>query len=146
MEKQKIMVTLIKFFILFLFSQLLNAQIVSGQDIVIKIDHIDNNKGNIYVAVYDSKDSFLDKRFKGTISEINQNSSEVTFKDVPEGVYAISLVHDENGNGKMDSNFLGIPSEDYGCSNNARSFMGPPKWEDAKFEVKARAITQTITL
>ncbi|MGK0324240.1 MAG: hypothetical protein ACJAR4_002290, partial [Psychroserpens sp.] len=59
MEKQKIMVTLIKFFILFLFSQLLNAQIVSGQDIVIKIDHIDNNKGNIYVAVYDSKDSFL---------------------------------------------------------------------------------------
>ena len=143
--------TLVKLFILLLFNQLLNAQllnveIVYGQDITVRVTNINSNKGKVLVAIYDSEDSFLNKRFKGTISKINQNSCEVTFKNVPTGAYAISLFHDENGNGKMDSNFLGIPSEDYGCSNNARSFMGPPKWEDAKFEVKARAITQTITL
>lgn len=138
--------TLVKFFILLLFSQLLNAQIVSGQDITIKVTNIDSNKGKVLVAIYDSEDSFLNERFKGTISKINQNSCEVTFKNVAQGVYAISLFHDENSNGKMDSNFLGIPKEDYGCSNNAVGFIGPPKWEDAKFEVKDKSITQTITL
>jgi uncharacterized protein (DUF2141 family) len=42
-------------------------------------------------------------------------------------------VHDENDNKKMDTNFIGIPKEDFGCSNNATGFMGPPKYEDAKF-------------
>jgi uncharacterized protein (DUF2141 family) len=138
--------TLVKFFILFLFSQFLHAQIASGQDITVKINNLDNNKGKVLVAIYDSKDSFLNKRFKGTMSKINDNSCEVTFKNIPKGVYAISLFHDENDNNKMDSNFLGIPNEDYGCSNNASGFMGPPKWEDAKFEVKDKSITQTITL
>ena len=132
--------------ILLLFSQLLNAQIVSGQDITVKVNNLDNNKGKVLVAIYDSKDSFLNKRYKGTMSKINDNTCEVTFKNIPEGVYAISLFHDENDNNKMDSNFLGIPKEDYGCSNNATGFMGPPKWEDAKFELKDKSITQTITL
>ena len=140
------MSTVVNFLILLLFSQLLNAQIVSGQDITVKVNNLDNNKGKVLVAIYDSKDSFLNKRFKGTMSKINDNTCEVTFKNIPEGVYAISLFHDENDNNKMDSNFLGIPKEDYGCSNNATGFMGPPKWEDAKFELKDKSITQTITL
>ena len=60
----------------------------------------------------------------------------MTFEDIPEGTYAVSIFHDENDNGKMDTNFLGIPSEDYGCSNDASGFLGPPKWEDAKFQLK----------
>nr|WP_321246584.1 DUF2141 domain-containing protein [uncultured Psychroserpens sp.] len=140
------MSTVVNFLILLLFSQLLNAQIVSGQDITVKVNNLDNNKGKVLVAIYDSKDSFLNKRYKGTMSKINDNTCEVTFKNIPEGVYAISLFHDENDNNKMDSNFLGIPKEDYGCSNNATGFMGPPKWEDAKFELKDKSITQTITL
>jgi uncharacterized protein (DUF2141 family) len=56
------------------------------------------------------------------------------------------MFHDENDNNKMDNNFLGIPIEDYGCSNNAKGFMGPPKWIDAKFEVSDKSIIQTITL
>ena len=140
------MSTVVNFLILLLFSQLLNAQIASGQDITVKINNLDNSKGKVLVAIYDSKDSFLNKRFKGTMSKINDNTCEVTFKNIPEGVYAISLFHDENDNNKMDSNFLGIPKEDYGCSNNATGFMGPPKWEDAKFELKDKSIIQTITL
>jgi len=140
------MATLVKFFIVFLFSQLLNAQIVSGQNITVKVNNLDSNKGKVFVAIYDSEDSFLGHQFKGTISDINENSCEVVFENIPQGIYAISLFHDENDNGKMDNNFLGIPKEDYGCSNNSTGFMGPPKWEDAKFEVKDKSITQTITL
>jgi uncharacterized protein (DUF2141 family) len=138
--------TLVKFFILFLFSQLLNAQILSGQDITVKVNNLDSNKGKVFVSIYNSEASFLGKGFKGTISTIENNSCEVTFKNIPKGICAISFFHDENENDKMDSNFLGIPKEDYGCSNNARGFIGPPKWEDAKFEVKDKSITQTITL
>jgi uncharacterized protein (DUF2141 family) len=46
----------------------------------------------------------------------------------------------------MDTNFLGIPKEDYGCSNNARGFMGPPKWKDAKFQINNKSIIQHIKL
>ena len=137
---------LVKIFILVLFSQFLNAQADNGQDIIVKINNLDSNKGKVFVALYDSETSFLEKGFKAVKTEISQNKCEVTFKNVPAGIYAISLFHDENENNKMDSNFLGIPKEDYGCSNNAKGFMGPPKWEDAKFEVKKKSITQTITL
>ncbi len=88
------MATLVKFFIIFLFSQLLNAQIVSGQNITVKVNNLDSNKGKVFVAIYDSEDSFLGTQFKGTISEINENSCEVVFENVPQGVYAISLFHD----------------------------------------------------
>nr|WP_321233334.1 DUF2141 domain-containing protein [uncultured Psychroserpens sp.] len=138
--------TLIKIIIFIVFSQVLNAQDGTGQDITVKINNLSNNTGKVLVSIYNSEASFLGKGFKGTMSKIENNSCEVTFEDIPAGTYAISLFHDENENNKLDSNFLGIPKEDYGCSNNARGFMGPPKWEDAKFEVKNKSITQTITL
>lgn len=140
------MQTLVKIFIFILFSQLLNAQVTSEHDIIVKIKNIDNNEGKVYVALYNTESSFLDKGFKAAMIKIENNSCEVTFKNLPEGVYAISMFHDENDNKKLDSNFLGIPKEDYGCSNNAKGFMGPPKWEDAKFTLKNESVTQIITL
>ena len=138
--------TLIKLIIVIICSQMLNAQDTKVQDVTVKVNNIDNNKGQIFIGLYNSEAAFLNERFKGVKSVIENNSCEVTFKNIPVGVYAISLFHDENENNKMDSNFLGIPKEDYGCSNNAKGFMGPPKWEDAKFEVKDNSITQIITL
>jgi len=140
------MATLVKIFMFILFSQFLNAYDASGQDITIQIKNIDNNKEYVFVVLYNAKDAFLNESYKGVKSNIKQNSCEVIFKNIPKGVYAISLFHDENENNKMDKNFLNIPMEDYGCSNNAKGFMGPPKWEDAKFEIKNKSITQIITL
>ena len=118
-----------------------NTSFVCAQDsnvhnITVNISVLDTDKGRLLVGLYDSEDQFLDKRYKSLIGEISNKSGQVIFKNIPEGIYAVSFIHDENGNGKMDTNFLGIPKEDYGCSNNARGTMGPPKWEDAKFELK----------
>ena len=140
------MQTLIKILMIIVFSHVLHAQTDSGQSITVKINNLDSNDGKVFVGIYNSKASFLDKSFKGISTKIENNSCEVIFENIQEGVYAISMFHDENDNGKMDTNFLGIPKEDYGCSNNATGFMGPPKWEDAKFELKKESITQTITL
>ena len=142
-----IMSTLVKIIIVFLLSQtVLFAQDNMGQNITVKITNLDGNAGKVYVALYNSETTFLEKKYKSTISTIKDSSCEVVFENVPNGVYAISLFHDKNDNNKMDSNFLGIPKEDYGCSNNAKGFMGPPKWKDAKFKIQNNSVIQTIKL
>ena len=104
-------------------------------DITVTIENLKSNEGKVLVGLYNSKEDFLSKEFMGEVVTISENSCAVTFIDVPKGIYAVSYVHDENENGKMDTNFVGIPKEDYGCSNNAKGFMSAPKWEDAKFEL-----------
>ena len=60
---------------------------------------------------------------------------DVTFKDIPYGEYAIAIMHDMDKDFKMDTNFLGIPDEDLGVSNNAKGGpLGGPKWKVAKFK------------
>jgi uncharacterized protein (DUF2141 family) len=55
------------------------------------------------------------------------------FNKVHAGTYGLSAFHDQNENGKLDTNFLGMPIEDYCASNNARGVFGPPSFDDAKF-------------
>jgi uncharacterized protein (DUF2141 family) len=107
----------------------------------------DNNEGTAMIALYDSEENFLEKRLLGEISEIKNNEATVIFSDVPEGIYAISVFHDEDDNGKLNMMMGFYPSEATGASNNAPARFGPPKWEDAKFEVKnGQHINQLIKL
>jgi uncharacterized protein (DUF2141 family) len=68
---------------------------------------------------------------------ITGDVTRCTFVDVPPGTYAVAVMHDENANGKLDTNFLGIPTEGYGVSNNHRHAMSAPTWDESKFEVKS---------
>lgn len=113
--------------------------------LTVSVEGVDNNEGQILIALYDKESDFLENTYKGTVSKIKDNACQVTFENIPKGIYAVSLFHDENSNNKLDSNFIGIPKEDYACSNNAKGFMGPPKWKDAKFELKSD-VSITITL
>ncbi|WP_299368707.1 DUF2141 domain-containing protein [Winogradskyella sp.] len=138
--------TLVKIAVLFIISIFtFHSQAQESYSLTVKVEDADNNDGKMLIAVYDNASDFLDKTFKGTKSDISNNGCVVTFENIPEGTYAVSIFHDENDNGKLDSNFIGIPKEDYGCSNGATGFMGPPKWKDAKFELKSDK-TITITL
>ena len=119
--------------IISMFSSTSNAQ--STYNLTVKVEEADNNDGKMLIAVYNSESDFLDTTYKGTQSTITDNGCVVTFENIPEGIYAVSIFHDENDNDKLDSNFIGIPKEDYGCSNNAKGFMGPPKYKDAKFDL-----------
>ncbi|MCL7754714.1 DUF2141 domain-containing protein [Polaribacter sp. Z022] len=109
--------------------------------VTLKFQGMNSDKGNLYVAVYNKEDSFLKKPIKGTIVKVENKKATVTLKDIPEGIYAVSAFHDTNDNKKMDTNFLGIPKEPTGMSNDATGFMGPPKFKDAKFKV-----TKDLTL
>lgn len=122
------------FTIVFIFTSILytNAQ-EETFNLTVNISGLSSDKGTLLVGVYNKKEDFLNKQFKSEISKIEDKKSIIIFKNLPKGEYAVSFVHDENDNKKMDTNFMGIPKEDYGCSNNATGFMGPPKYEDAKF-------------
>lgn len=93
------------------------------------------DEGSLYVAVYNTKNSFLKAPMRGTIVKVIAKKATVLLKGFTAGTYAISAFHDVNDNKKMDTNFIGIPKEPTGMSNNAKGFMGPPKYKDAKFEI-----------
>ena len=65
--------------------------------------------------------------------------------EIPDGIYAIGIFVDTNNNNKMDRNFLGIPKEQYGFSNNAKGSFGPPSFKDASFEITG-ALSLSIDL
>lgn len=113
-------------------SSLVSAQNV---DLTVAISGLKNDTGFVQVGLFNSEGKFLKSIYKGGSSEIKSKGATVTFLNIPKGVYAISAYHDKNKNGKLDMNFMGIPKEDIACSNNAKGFMGPPKYEDAKFNL-----------
>ena len=127
---QKVVLT----FIVFIASIFLaNAQEKHTFSITVNVTGMKADKGDVYVALYNSKTSFLKKEFKGAIVNVSNKKATAVLEGIEEGVYAISVFHDKNDNKKMDTNFIGIPKEPIGCSNGATGFMGPPKFIKAKF-------------
>ena len=104
----------------------------------VKVNKIKKNTGYIMLALYDSEDTFLgEEYFEVAREEVKEKGSLVIkLEDLPYGEYAITVFHDENGNEDLDTNAIGIPREPYGFSNNARGFMGPPKYQAASFEYR----------
>jgi uncharacterized protein (DUF2141 family) len=106
---------------------------VSAGDLTIEISSITPNRGKVYVAVYDVPETFPVSGRQRVGEVVTPDDSHLTlhFKDLPPGRYAAVAFQDLNGNGKLDKNFLGVPKEPYGFSNNARGTAGPPPFSEA---------------
>ena len=72
-------------------------------------------------------------------------AARISLGDVAPGVYALSVIHDENGNGRLDR-FLAIPREGFAFSRNPRLRMGPPRFEEARFEIAGAVVRQTVRM
>lgn len=119
---------------------------IFADELVVTINNI-KEAGEIHVALYDNAEAFEADRgekggaapgiTQGTIEFVEAGS--VTYRyDVAPGTYAIGIFHDVNLNNRLDNYFFGVPKEQYGFSNDARGFMGPPSFNDAAFSVKGR--------
>jgi len=103
--------------------------------LTVKVIGFENDSGDCWFAldncayVYESEDSV----WIGKILPIKNNKVIVEIDSLEFGVYAVRVYHDENKNAELDTNFLGIPTEDYGYSNNVSAWFGPPSWDRAKF-------------
>lgn len=122
---------------LLLISLLNKASLLYSQnfDINITITEIRSNSGNILYAVYNNKKFFNDGENFVRSGSVNARKGKIVFtiKDLPRGEYAISILHDENNNDKMDVNILGIPKEGFGFSNNPGIRFSAPGYKDTKF-------------
>ena len=133
-----------RFLILIAFLTLSLTGKAQDYTLTILIDGIEMKKGDkVFVAVYNREGSFLKKPYKGTITKVVNGKATAIIKGIKPGIYAVSSFYDKNDNGKMDTNFLGIPKESTGMSNNAKGSFGPPKYKDAKFKLTA---DKTITI
>lgn len=108
-----------------------------NSNLTVSISGIKNNTGSLTAELYNSQKTFLKTSFKAATTTIKSNSATVTFSGIPKGEYTVLVYHDENNNKKLDKYLIGMPKESVACSNNAKGFMGPPKYDDAKFTVSA---------
>jgi len=102
----------------------------------INIENINPSKGQLMIAVYNSKQLYMktEKAFSKQILKLNGKNAEfIQFKDLPMGEYSVAVIHDENNNGKLDTNIFGIPTEAYGFSNNIRPKFRAANWDETKF-------------
>ncbi|HET6255307.1 MAG TPA: DUF2141 domain-containing protein [Puia sp.] len=114
----------------------------------VTVSGIHSDKGRLYLSLYNSEKGYpKDPKiaFRLTYASIVNGISTFRFTKLPAGTYAIACYHDENGNGKLDNNLFGIPTEGTGASNNATGFLGPPKFREAKFPL-TRDTAVTIRL
>ncbi len=108
-------------------------------NIKVNVENVKNAEGKIMIALYNSEETYMKSLFKGDEPKAEVGTVVGEFKDVPYGTYAVAVFQDENENKKLDTNFMGIPKEAYGFSNNATGFMGPPSFKDAAFKVNSSA-------
>ncbi len=119
----------------------------SNGNIQIKVSGLKNKSGQLGILIFTSKEGFpsdWQKAYKQILIPVTGDKAEYTFTGLPYGKYAVSVMHDENKNKKLDTNFIGIPKEGYGVSNNATGSMGPPKFEDAAFNLDRDIISTDI--
>ena len=131
------------------FSSYCDESEVPKGEIVIRISGLRNNNGIIRALLFNTSDGFpANHKNSFALKNVRTENDSVlfVFSDIPYENYAVSVLHDENENGKLDTNWIGLPKEGVGVSNNVKSKFGPPKFEDAKFKLNSKTINLTITI
>ena len=128
---------------------ILSPIVLFAVDVTFIVKGVKSDAGSIIVGVYNSPETFpkKGKHVAGCISKNKLSGKPVAIVcNIDSGTYAAAAFHDENNNGDLDTNFMGIPKERYGFSNNARGTLGPPDFKDASFRVGTENIELNILL
>jgi uncharacterized protein (DUF2141 family) len=119
--------------------------------LIVDVSGFRNAKGKVDALLFVGPDGFPDKDSKAfDKDEVSIDpktmSAQIVFKNIPPGFAAVTVLHDENMNRKMDKNFIGIPKEGYGTSNNPKKARHNPRWDEANFAVTQPEQTIQIRL
>ena len=104
--------------------------------ITVRATDLDPATGQIEISLFNTAENFMKEPVLQGKAPVTGDTVERTFTNVPDGQYAIVVVHDANENGVLDRGFLGIGGEGYGFSNNVRPWFGWPSFDDAGFMVE----------
>jgi uncharacterized protein (DUF2141 family) len=126
------------------------AMAVRAGEVQVELSGLQDAEGDLYITVYDSEDSWLGEERvmvqKVVIEEARTDGVVFSVLELPPGEYALTIYHDTNGSGDLDTNFIGIPKEPVAMSNNAKAKFGPPKYDDAKFTLGDEPLVQRMSM
>ena len=122
------------------------AASAAAADLAVTIENVDSASGNVRIGLFASAKAFPGKPDRGETVAAVPGAVTVVFRDLPPGTYAVSAYHDLNDNNKLDTGFLGRPTEPLGFSRDARVRMGPPAFDDAVFAVDSAAARIAVRL
>ncbi|MDO8292247.1 MAG: DUF2141 domain-containing protein [Gallionella sp.] len=116
----------------------------------VKILNIKNSTGTVACALFESPDGFPTEYLRLAtnvmVIKIRKDQARCDFEDIPPGTYAMAVIHDENMNSKLDTHWLGIPTEGYGFSNDAKGLVGAPSFSAASFSYDGQNLDLTMSL
>jgi uncharacterized protein (DUF2141 family) len=117
-----------------------------GAELEVTLEQVATDAGDLLVAVC-TRETFLRPGcpYTGRAPAVT-GEAQVVVRGIEPGVYAVQAFHDENGNLDLDRNFLGMPQEGMGFSNNAPMRFGPPRFEDAAIEIDAGGAATRLRL
>ncbi|MFZ6735156.1 DUF2141 domain-containing protein [Undibacterium sp. Ji42W] len=102
--------------------------VAQGAELTVEVTGLKSAKGKVMVAVYDKSENFLKQPYKVAAADAQADKVKLLITGLPPGDYALSVFQDENSNGKLDTNPIGMPVEPYGFSNDAAGSYGPPSF------------------
>lgn len=117
--------------------------------VIVHVTNVKSNLGNVKGELWNhDPDTFLDKKFRLYVERFQavRGTTEFCLPTPGPGVYAVTVYHDENGNKKFDKNFLGIPKEGYGFSNNPGFPLRRPRHSELSFKISSDPHRIEITL
>jgi uncharacterized protein (DUF2141 family) len=119
----------------------------SSSQLNLNITGYDVQEGQIMVALYANEENFNEeaKPYRDAKIRVNGPETLIVFTNLSAGEYAFKIFHDENGNSKLDTDMLGIPSEAYIFSNDASDPFSAPEWQESKFILPIGKITRNLS-
>ncbi len=118
----------------------------NAAELTVEVTGIGQPDGQVVVSLFNQSEGWLRKGLSSTGAAAKAATVRVTFPGLSEGDYAVSVIHDVNGNRKLDTNLVGMPIEPYGFSNDAAGNFGPPSFDQAKFRLGPDNKSITIKL
>ena len=125
-------------YLLFLFIALSNLSSTTEKfDLTITVTNVKAQKGSVEIGVFNDQKTFIikGKEYKTDSKTVADDKVVFVLKDLPKGEYAVSIYHDVNSDKECNMNFMGIPKEPYGFSNNFRPKFSKPTFNDCKIEL-----------
>lgn len=127
---------------------LISSSTVQSQSATLEVivTNIKELKGSLRASLFTSESMFLKEEYIGKVVKITSKTMTILFENLPNGDYALSVIHDENENSELDTNFMGIPKEGFAFGNNALGSFGPPSFEKTIVSLKDGETSQSLTL
>ncbi|WDF61858.1 DUF2141 domain-containing protein [Flavobacterium sp. KACC 22758] len=125
-----------------------NSALFAQHNFSVEVSGVEPGKGFVFLGLYDKEKGFLDNESQIATAKVKATENKVvyTFKNLPDGDYAIAVYQDLNNNGKCDKNMIGYPTEGFGFSQNYKPRLSAPSFDQVKIAINQYAKTNIVLI